>query len=764
MRFLRRLDPGLLALVTLVLPPLAALAQPALPRGGDLALHFHRLVALDANIGRGLFYARWMPDLVFGYGYPLFHFYAPLSTYLGEAIHLVGFDFAPALRLLSGAALVGVALGAYLWARQLLGSARAALVAGVAAVCAPFVLCTPLSRGSISDAVALALLPCAFWSLDRVRSRPTPLRLAGAGLTLAALFLSHNVTAMLTCPVLILYACAAGLEARQARAWFYPLAAIALGLVLSAFFWLPALADKGWTRLDLFTAEAEYDYRASFVSLAGLLRFPEPADAGLMNPPGPYHISPFVVLAGLVGLAGLWRARAEGRLRLTALWLAGMAFLYLSLAPSAWLWARLPLLRVIQFPFRLLGPAGIILALPAAALFREAQPCAPRRLWLWRLAVAAFLMAVILPATPLLYPLRDDELPREATLADVSRYQSGGALGTTSSGEYLPKTIEQLPKGPAFAGMDLGAGLAAKLDRAQLPDGAHVSEEASQPLRAVWRTAAPAAFEATVYTFYFPGWQARLDGEPLPVTPEPQTGLIRFTVPAGEHRIELSFGGTAVTRLADALSACGLAALLALAAAWLRGRRPPAPSTTSARATRADAVLFAALGLCLLAGKVAYVDRVDNPWRRSYDGRAVPAGAQALNADLGGQIRLLGLQPLPARLAPGQAASLVLYWAALVPLDRNYSVSIQIVDEQSNKVEQTDHYRPGGYSTIWWRMGEYNRDGYRLRINVDIPIGHYRVLAILYDENGERLQPAPGTPGAQWGAVEVQQIQVVAAG
>src|SRR3712207_5820218 len=86
--FLRRWWP-----VSLAIGLVSALsAQPlfgCLPQGHDSLIHLYRLVELDHLLRQGLFFPRWMPDLVYGYGYPLFNFYAPLSAYLSEAIYLI---------------------------------------------------------------------------------------------------------------------------------------------------------------------------------------------------------------------------------------------------------------------------------------------------------------------------------------------------------------------------------------------------------------------------------------------------------------------------------------------------------------------------------------------------------------------------------------------------------------------------------------------------------------------------------------------------
>ncbi len=44
-----------------------------------------------------MIYPRWLMDLAFGYGYPIFNFYPPLAEFLAESLHLIGFNFAAAM-------------------------------------------------------------------------------------------------------------------------------------------------------------------------------------------------------------------------------------------------------------------------------------------------------------------------------------------------------------------------------------------------------------------------------------------------------------------------------------------------------------------------------------------------------------------------------------------------------------------------------------------------------------------------------------------
>src|SRR3990167_1872112 len=63
---------------------------------GFFPMHDDTQVARVFEMGKalrdGMFPVRWVPDLGYGYGYPIFNFYAPLSYYFGGFLTLLGFD------------------------------------------------------------------------------------------------------------------------------------------------------------------------------------------------------------------------------------------------------------------------------------------------------------------------------------------------------------------------------------------------------------------------------------------------------------------------------------------------------------------------------------------------------------------------------------------------------------------------------------------------------------------------------------------------
>ena len=143
-------------------------------------------------------------------------------------------------------------------------------------------------------------------------------------------------------------------------------AAATLGLGLSAFFWLPAIAERGYVNLTLMT-QGMYDVMRYLLPLRDLLQRGILFDYSALQA---FHwglLSAILTLAGFV--VGLWRFRPQRRL---ILFFALVVLIPLLLQSSFAepFWARVPLVRFIQFPWRLqtfvaLGGAILIGALPA---------------------------------------------------------------------------------------------------------------------------------------------------------------------------------------------------------------------------------------------------------------------------------------------------------------------------------------------------------------------------------------------------------------
>jgi len=126
-----RLDPGFLLVFLLTVPAVLPLLQPGYPATHDGLHHLYRLYDLDWAMRGGIFYPRWLPNLGFGYGYPVLNYYAPLTYYVAELFHTLGAGYIASIELTIALGFFLSGMAMYLYAKEFLGR-WPAVVAAVA--------------------------------------------------------------------------------------------------------------------------------------------------------------------------------------------------------------------------------------------------------------------------------------------------------------------------------------------------------------------------------------------------------------------------------------------------------------------------------------------------------------------------------------------------------------------------------------------------------------------------------------------------------
>jgi len=734
----------------------APLTRPGLPPTDDGTIHAFRVLEMYRLWGEGIFYPRWAPDLAFGLGVPLFHFLGPLFPWLAAAGMALGAPLELSLKIsLAGLLLLG-STGVYGMARQWGLSQRAALIAGLAFAGAPFRVRELYWQGDFPQYLALSVLPWALLALHQALRRPRWGRCFAAAVAVALLPLSHNITALLSAPILISYGFGVILAERlpwhRIRAGLL-IAGIAAGL--SAFFVLPALMDRPLVHLDRLT-QGEYDFRKHFLDLRTLLALPPLYDDRLGN-------RRLILTLGLhqLGLAlpaigwGGWirqgpggRRADAGRRRLLALGCGvGLSVMILMmLPPSRGIWELIPGLAYAEFPWRWLGPA----ALPLALLIGLGVDSMPSRVQgLWTLAAFGIL---ILGVLGLLYNggtsvrLLNPDIPDLHAFERRHRYP-----GLVSVGELFPKWVEgEIEGSPLEAAYRTGEE-PARLDWSSLPPGSEGRSIERKALDQRYMVHLPVGGSARFYVLAFPGWTVRVDGRPVPTWAEARTGWLRAEIPAGTHEIRLRFEPLLGWRLLEWFS--GILAIACLGRASLRFSwkaiqlprlRGIVPSPAHlAQHLRLDWREWPTTERILLGvGGIALI--IQAPYRLWTAMRVPldqPAGAIARpQVDYDGRIRLVGYRLEPAVVGPGARVRLTLWWRPLQVMEAQYSVYVHVYPAvgEPHIAFQSDHMHPADVPTDAWDTERMYQDVHLLRVPEGIEPGLYRIRVGLY----ERLNPS----------------------
>jgi len=523
-----------------------------------------RLVEVARCWEDGLWSARWFPDLNNGQGYPFLGFYAPGFFLLAGLFHVAGASLPLSLKLpvLLGAA--AGATGVYRLTRTATGR-PGAFVAAALSTYAPYHVRDLFIRGDLTEYLAAGLLPWSLFAVLRLRRRRRMSDVVLVAFAGALPILTHNVLGLFTGGMMVVAAAAAVAGAGAGKRVRTGLAALAGGagtLLLTAFFWMPALHEKQFVHIDAMT-EGIYSVESNFVYARDLVARPAVPDIG-QDLPMSFELGwPTVVLL-LVAVLTLRRAPASARPTLAVGVVALLGGLVLATPLGAPIYRAVPLLRFVQFPWRFF----VLISLGAAVLGGAGLGTwLDRRGRAVRIGGAALAVAAIVAAVwPILGPKPNGRIPPWAIdPAELAKTRQT----TTGVGEYQPVwvTERETPRGFERGVKILGEGRASGPGRRT---GRYdFTVDADAPVAVVLRDV------------YFPGWEATANGKPLALEPLPGPGLLRFELPAGTHDIRVRLEPTPVRRGARRASAAALfLALIALGVPALRHRRAtgsPAP-------------------------------------------------------------------------------------------------------------------------------------------------------------------------------------------
>ncbi|MEW5956132.1 MAG: hypothetical protein AB1801_00285 [Chloroflexota bacterium] len=95
-----------------------------------------------------------------------------------------------------------------------------------------------------------------------------------------------------------------------------------------------------------------------------------------------------------------------------------------------------------------------------------------------------------------------------------------------------------------------------------------------------------------------------------------------------------------------------------------------------------------------------------------------PAGLERLDFTYAGALRLLGYQVQKTSVRPGEWLPVTLYWQALRPLDKNYSVFVHLLGRDNAVIGQANTYPDGGnWPTSMLEPGKVLKDTYYVPIS-----------------------------------------------
>ncbi|HET6446336.1 MAG TPA: 6-pyruvoyl-tetrahydropterin synthase-related protein [candidate division Zixibacteria bacterium] len=552
--------------------------------GGDSPFLLQRVQQLGAALADGHFPVRWMPDAGYGFGYPFFNFYAPLSIYIASALNMAGFGLVWAIKIAQLLGFFVAAWSMFSLGRRWLGNNWAGLLASATYTLAPFHMVNVYVRGdSLAEFWAMAFYPLVILLADTLArsalsgdKRQILRAVLLFSLSFAALILSHNISALIFTPFLLLYiflvvvlqgrsdSSDEPVKGTKVSVLLWTSMALVFGLALSAWFWLPALVEQSFAQLDPVTS-GYFHFENHFRNI-DLVQTTAAFDYDVADGRS-FSMGLFQAILALSGLAAIvyyvWRKpkdKGDAVSENGRLLVASGLFIVLSMvvatlmitALSRPLWENLPLVRFTQFPWRFLSVQAF-----AAALATGGLALLPRR----KVIVPILVFLLIMTSLGNLHLDFLDIADEDITSQSLAEYEwFTGNIGSTVSAEYLPDTV--IPRPFTSSWLNDDERNAVQVLDGDLLSADHISQQTS---RQSWTFEGRSPSTAVVLpTLFWPGWSAKIDGEAVEIWPAPGSGLISLEIPAGPHQVDLRLTRTPVRWAGELISVASILVLAAL--------------------------------------------------------------------------------------------------------------------------------------------------------------------------------------------------------
>lgn len=554
-------------LIPLIFFTIRPLIQP-----GFFSMHddeqIGRLYDLHQTIHDGQFPVRVTSNLGFGYGYMLFNFYPPFVYYFADIFKEIGFSYLVSEKIMMFFGFVFSWMFMYLFAKQYWGKLGAVLSA-TAYLYAPYHAVDIYVRGAIPEFWAFVFVPALFWSLKKLRDELSINYVLLSGIFGALLMLTHNLVALMTAPFILIYFLYLAYQLKKRRGFILltGFSALLSGL-LSAFFFIPAIFERGNTMVNLLTIERA-SYLLHFVcarqfvfsswgysgSVAGCLD-------GMSFSLGQIHI--LLLLVSVLFFVRIFIKKNKKYPQIFLIFILLFAIsLFIQTIHSGFIWNKISVLSYIQFPWRFLLISSFALSFLLGIIpnFFKNKKMSLFLTLVAMLAIVVFNKDFFKPEKQFINKTDQNYINEKY----IKWYTSSLAF------EYVPNGIKTKKTKFETTGIAINENqirqnvytvLRGDIKAVVIDDESNYKQLAlSSKKGAVLR----------FNTFTFPGWEVKIDYKNIDYSDNNDLKLITINVPAGLHLVELSFNDTPIRKFSNTLSIIGfLIVIILIIASFLK--------------------------------------------------------------------------------------------------------------------------------------------------------------------------------------------------
>ena len=514
----------------------------------DTFFHLSRIEGMARSLQAGRFPPYIYPYKNNGFGYAAPLFYCDLFMVLPALLYLAGVPLSFCYQGFVFLVTVGTAYTAEKLAWRLSHDRRAALVTGAAYLFANYRITDAYVRSALGELTAMIFLPVLLSALYLLLEKQD--ESGGPLLTLAlcGLIFSHNLTFIMAVVLLLIFV-ALYRKKLSRQIWRTGFFSALKAFLLTAWFTLPMIEQLASQQMYLSWYAGGSDLAAHALKLSQyFVNRTVFGYSGLQyGPDRQMTVNPGWELMLLPPLWLLFRHQTEHPVFIRRCLTAGLVCLLLPLKYIPW--DYLVFLRVLQFPWRLMTLAAVLLTVPLAVMLS----CLPKQRTLLQYALLGVILAEgCLHVLPVLD--RSFTISSSTQYADITEgrltdpyYSATYMRVELAGGDYIPigspdfRGFEPVIRDEA--GYDAGIPYTRSYDSLTFT---MTDETGTYLLPVTW----------------YKGWQVYKDNEALP-TQAGQYRLVSFTA-AGPGTYTCRYRGTLVQKTSLALSLFSAAALILL--------------------------------------------------------------------------------------------------------------------------------------------------------------------------------------------------------
>ncbi len=606
-----------LILLLCLLPAVVPVFKPYVSGTADGLGHRFRLVSFYNSLNQGIMRPRWAGEAALGYGAPTFLFNYPLPYYLASLILKAGFSVNQSGQLLSAAALLLSGFAMYILGKKLTGEKIAGLVASVVYVYAPYHLLMTYLYDAWGEILAFIFPPLILYFIFKLnnqavleiqkeksqiqnpKSQTNPkskiqkiisylnlkfylkFELWNWDFILLILswflfILSHNVSAVMFAPILLLFAFVFG--GFKIKPFIMILNTFILGVIISAFFWLPAFVLQNEMRYPQFLAGESVMRGSFFKSFTTLIN-----NATQVIRNGIANYSDFTVgwpilfisvLSLFVIVYFIYRKVFTGKsnpertgkrmsnllqnkkiIQIVWILIVFLFSLYLVNYLSNWLWGFI-YFHFTLYPFRFLFPATFLGSMMGALLVSQIfnnslDKTGQTKKILWLTGIATITVFSVVQGMPYtkpyidIFPFPDSYFFQRQTVTSAP-----GTRKNMLIKEFLPLRADD-----SFLNEEEARDRREEMVITKGLGTIRIVGSGSEKISA--RIEAKDNITATVNRFYFPNWKVYDRGVQIPIEWD-SNGRILLSLDPGNHNLQLIFTVSGIEKIGYLITLLGL--------------------------------------------------------------------------------------------------------------------------------------------------------------------------------------------------------------